>query len=90
MMKLLIMLFFIYSCSQGGESKPVTGPVIQKDPLEEEMSGLYQALLAPVNKKISGHLNGALTLVKEDDEFIADVRFSGGPPSVLHTQHIHF
>ena len=53
------------------------------------MYGTYQALLAPVNKKVSGHINGAVNLVRERNEFVADVRFSGGPASTLHTQNLH-
>lgn len=91
-MKYLLLLLFIYGCSKGGgggasnKSSPVV-PI--KDPLETQMYGTYQALLAPINKTVSGHINGALTLARDKNEFIADVRFSGGPPSILHTQNVH-
>lgn len=91
-MKYLFLFLFIYSCSKGGGGGATNRPtpaVPIKDPLETQMYGTYQALLAPLNKNVSGHINGALTLARDKNEFIADVRFSGGPASILHTQNIH-
>ncbi len=89
-MKYFFILMLLYSCSEGGGSSNniVAPPIIDTlETVEEE--GIFQALLKPVNKAIGQHLNGALTLVKENNEFIADVRLSAGPASVLHTQHLH-
>ena len=89
-MKYILILILIYGCSKGGGSSQgtPTSPVVI-DNLEVEQEGIFQAILRPVNKKLTQHLNGALTLVRENDEFIADVRLSAGPVSVLHTQHLH-
>jgi hypothetical protein len=84
----LMTTAFIFGC--GKEGSKSNSPVMKEaKPLEVEINGTYQALLAPINKEVSGHLNGSLTLVREGDEFIADVRFSGGPVSSLHAQNIH-
>lgn len=87
---LLLSSSLLVSCGGGGGgggAKKATPP--KKENLEIEMSGIYQGLLAPINKTVSGHLNGSLTLVKEGDEFVADLRFSGGPLSSIHAQSIH-
>ena len=84
----LMTTALITGCGKEGSKNNSTG-MKESRPLEVEMNGVYQALLAPVNKDVSGHLNGSLTLVREQDEFIADVRFSGGPVSSLHAQSIH-
>lgn len=89
---LLLMSVALVACSKsggGGAGLPASsGPSV--DNLEIEMNGTYQAILKPVNGKASGeYLNGSLTLVRDQDEFIADVRLSGGPKSVLQTQSIH-
>ena len=78
----------LVSCGGGGGGGG-NSPQKEARPLEVEMAGIYQALFAPINKTVSGHLNGSLTLVREADEFVADVRFSGGPKSSLHAQSIH-
>lgn len=79
----------LLSCSKGGGGGSSKAPGKKTETLETEMYGAYQAFLAPINKTVSGHLNGSLTLVREKDEIIADVRLSGGPKSVLHNQNIH-
>lgn len=94
-MRYLFILILIYSCSKGGgsptvikkEAEEIPTPVI--DALEIEQEGIFQAILKPVNNKISQHVNGALTLVRENEEFIADVRLSAGPANVLHIQHLY-
>jgi hypothetical protein len=75
------------ACSKGPSSSSNKQKTI--DPLVPEMHGIYQALLSPVNKKVSGHLNGALTIAREQDDFVANIRFSGGPTSSIHPQNIH-
>jgi hypothetical protein len=79
----------LLSCSKSGGGGASQGTTITSEPIETEMYGTYQAVFAPINTDVSGHLNGSLTLVREKDDFVADVRFSGGPPGVLHTQTIH-
>lgn len=82
-----LLLCCILSCSKGGGSSSGLSPKAEN--LEVDFYGVYQGLLAPVNKEVSGHLNGSLTVVREKDEFTADVRLSGGPKSSLHAQSIH-
>lgn len=85
----LTSLVLAASCSKsgGGGSKAVEKNTTE--PLETELNGAYQAILAPLNKDVSGHLNGSLTLVREKDEMVIDVRLANGPASVLHSQSIH-
>lgn len=88
----LLTTILITSCSKsggGGGSKSVDTTIAE--PLEIEMNGVYMAQFAPINKDVSGHLNGSLTLVREKDkdELVVDVRLSNGPASVMHTQSIH-
>jgi hypothetical protein len=82
----------LLSCSKsggGGGSKATSAVPTIAETSESEMAGTYQAVFAPLNTNVSGHLNGSLTIVKEKNDFIADVRFSEGPASTLHTQTIH-
>lgn len=88
----LLLLTSIISCNGGGGGSNSKQVVEQKpipNPLETEMAGTYQALLKPVNPTLAKELNGSLTLVKDKNEFVADVRFSGGPAGILHVQNIH-
>lgn len=85
---LALMSLFVFSCSEGGGGGS-TPPKKHSENLELDMNGLYRAKLRPVNKKVAEQLNGSLTLVKEKDEFIADIRLSSGPVSSLHSQSIH-
>jgi hypothetical protein len=84
-----MMSTLIFACSKSGGGGSVKQPPKQSDHLELEMSGIYTAKLMPLNKQFSEHLNGSLTLVKEKDDFVVDMRFSGGPKSAMHTQSIH-
>lgn len=87
---ILILLVILLGCSksESGSSK-AEFPKKESDSLEAEFYGTYHALLSPINKDVSGHLNGALSVVREKDEFTATVRLSGGPKSSLHAQNIH-
>jgi hypothetical protein len=87
-MTLVSSLGLLVGCSKGKTDHAPT-LTLKTEPLEEEFKGVYQAIFAPLNKNFSGHLNGSLTILKENDDFIANIRFSGGPKSVLHTQSIH-
>jgi hypothetical protein len=83
---IILLSTLVLSCGKNEKTKEFSKT---NENLETEMAGIYQAILLPLNKQVSGHLNGSLTLVKSDDEFIADVRLSGGPKSVLQSQGIH-
>jgi len=85
---MVIAIGLLSGCNKS-ESEQIKVMPPEPLPLEVEFSGIYQAQFAPINKQFSGHLNGSLTLLREKDDFIANVRFSGGPKSVLHTQNIH-
>ena len=71
----------------GGSSSAV--PVQEENRLEIEMLGAYQGLLYPLNQTVAGNVTGALMLVRERDDLIASLRFSGGPASILHIQNVH-
>lgn len=71
----------------GGGGSSATGK--SAEPLETELTGTYQAILSPLNKTVSGHLNGSLTLVREKDDVVIDVRVASGPLSSIHSQNIH-
>lgn len=85
---LLVSSGILLGCSKGGGGGAKTAGE-KSEPLETEMFGTYQAFLSPVNKTVSGHLNGTVALVREKDDLTIEVRLSGGPLSVLHTQSIH-
>jgi hypothetical protein len=96
-LKVKFNLFFIIvlssamltSCSKSGGGGGNGVPGTKSEPIETELFGTYQAVFAPINTKVSGHLNGSLTIVRERDEVVVDVRLSNGPASTLHTQTIH-
>lgn len=87
---LIVSSGLLIACSKGGGGGSGPGNTGKTaEPLETEMFGTYQAYLAPINNKVSGHLNGTVALVRERDDLTIDVRLSGGPLSVIHTQSIH-
>lgn len=77
----------LVSCGGSGGGGGADSKSVQ--PLETELSGTYQAIFTPLNKTVSGHLNGSLTLVRDKDDVVVDVRFSNGPASIIHSQNIH-
>jgi hypothetical protein len=85
---LIVSSVILLGCTKsGGGGGKVEGK--KSEPLETEMYGTYQAYLLPVNKTVSGHLNGTVALVREKEDLTIEVRLSGGPLSALHTQSIH-
>ena len=84
---MVLICLFLLSCSKDNSTTNFHRPTVEH--LETEINGSYHALLAPINKTVSGHLNGALGVVKENKELFISVRFSNGPRSVLHNQNIH-
>ena len=87
-LSLIVSSGILLGCSEsGGGGSKTEGE--KSEPLETEMYGTYQAYLSPVNKSVSGHLNGTVALVREKEDLTIEVRLSGGPHSVLHTQSIH-
>jgi len=88
LLSIILCSTILASCGGSGGS----GGGAQKksvEPLETELAGTYQAIFTPLNKSVSGHLNGSLTLVRDKDDVVIDVRFSNGPASIIHSQNIH-
>lgn len=71
----------------GGGGGSATGTSTQ--PLETELTGIYQGILSPLNKTLSGHLNGSVTIIRDKDDVVIDVRIASGPVSTIHSQNIH-
>lgn len=89
LLSLALCTTILVSCGGGGGGGGGGSKGKTAEPLETELGGTYQAILAPINKTISGHLNGSVTLVREKDDVVIDVRFSNGPTSSIHSQNIH-
>jgi hypothetical protein len=89
LLQLLLLAIFIASCGKTQNNKSQNKIIYNNHESIQDMHGIYQALLRPVNKKLTPDLNGALTLARNHDEFIADVRFAFGPKGVVHEQNIH-
>jgi hypothetical protein len=84
---LFLNLLFFVSCSNKDKKGPQE--VNNTSTMNVEMSGIYQAILLPVNGKIYPKIRGSFSLVKDHEEFITGVRLSKGPESTLHLQSIH-
>ena len=84
---LFLNLLIFVSC--GGKDKKVPQEINNKNNMNLEMNGIYQAILLPVNGKIYPKIRGSFSLVKDHEEFISGVRLSKGPESTLHLQAIH-
>lgn len=89
LLSLALCSSILVSCGGGGGAGGAGTPKKSVEPLETELGGTYQAIFTPLNKVVSGHLNGSLTLVREKDDVVVDVRFSNGPASIIHSQNIH-
>lgn len=89
---LLALLVIFQGCSKGSKSKTTLIPKNEtQTPSPLEIEGQYIALFESVNEVSSGPISGALTLARDQDEFVADVRFAGGigTANILHAQNIH-
>lgn len=88
---LTTVIFFILLTSCGKSVQKSSKQKIgqNKQVIFKEMQGIYHAILKPINKKLTPELNGALTLARYQDEFVADIRLSFGPKNVAHEQNIH-
>jgi hypothetical protein len=93
-MKICFFLIFcqllLMSCSKR-EKRNLTEANSDFSLHESEPMGQYLAVLKPLNEQVSGKVTGAMTLSREEDELIGDVRFSGGPltAKVIHSQSVH-
>lgn len=90
-MKIVLLNFtfaILCGCQATGDAGNLSGQITENR-LESEMDGIYQAVFAPVNKTVSGHLSGSLTIAREKDELVADIRISSGPLKAAHLQKIH-
>ena len=87
---MLLLFILIVACNKtDGEKAKTHSP--SKQPLQVEIEGQYLGILYPINEKLTGLSTGAVTISKDKDEFVTDVRFSGGAgtTSILHHQNIH-
>lgn len=82
-----ITLFLAISCGKN-ETRKVEA-IARKEMLETDMDGIYLSKLLPVNKNIATKVTGSVTAVREQDDFIADVRLARAPGSSTHFQSIH-
>jgi hypothetical protein len=55
----------------------------------ETPDGTFLAVFKAVNSRVTGTVTGALSLLKVDDQFIADLRLSNGNPNVVHRQNVY-
>ena len=85
---LSVSIVMLMGCSKGGSGSE-KNVISEKENLESEMKGIHMAVLTPVNKNIPSRINGSLTILKEKEDFVADVRLAGAPGSVIHSQNIH-
>jgi hypothetical protein len=85
----LISLSLFAACSGGGGSKANSTPhTSQESQTLENPDGHYLAAFEPINSQ-TGSVLGALTLLKEGDKFMADIRLNNGHPGVVHRQNIY-
>jgi hypothetical protein len=89
LLSLALCSSILVSCGGGGGGGGGSVKGKSGEPLETELAGTYQAVFSPLNKTVSGHLNGSLTIVREKDDVVVDVRFSNGPMASMHSQNIH-
>lgn len=86
----LLVPLLLTSCLGGGSgSGSSSTPTKEENKLETEMLGTYIAVLSPVNSKVLPKIRGAMTLLRERGELIADLRLSGAAPGSMHPQNIH-
>jgi hypothetical protein len=85
---MLTQLLLLTACGTepGGSFK--TAPTLQ--PVRQPDSGLYRAILRPLNESAAGRTRGTILVsVSEDsDEFRVEAAVHGAPAGVKHFQHI--
>jgi hypothetical protein len=84
-------VWLIAAC--GNESGPSAGsktPVPSVMPLRQPDSGLYRAILRPLNENVAGRTRGTILVrvSEEEDEFRVEAAVAGAPAGVKHFQHI--
>jgi len=100
LLSLLTLLSLFSSCSKSSSkhkmSSPLrstpessTGTIIPDAQREHKTVITYLAPLSTLNQHVVAMVTGALTLYKEDDLFIGDIRVNGASPNILHSQSIH-
>lgn len=94
----VLLLLSLLSCQQKSSSSknapqetPVLVPVEQERPVEIPLPTTSQFMteFKTLNDSVTGRLTGSVTIIQDIDKVIADVRFSGGPASVVHAQNIY-
>lgn len=80
-------LFIISSCGAKKKSPP---ELIAHHELNSTISGQYLGVLKNLNLKSDQFFSGAFTFSKElaEEEFIMDVRLTGGGSNVIHEQYV--
>lgn len=90
-----ISLALAASCSKsgggGGSVGPQSGQTQNEVQVDQEFNGSYLAVFDVINQKVSDRVMGSFTLVREADEIVADVRFSGGAytSGIAHFQAVY-
>lgn len=80
----------LLSCSKdSSEGKSGPRELNNSESLETEMFGSYTGVLAPINKKVSRHLNGTVSLIRDKEEITIDVKVNAGPRAAVINQSIH-
>lgn len=90
----LIFLITTFSCNKkhaaqlDTEQEPLRNDKSKRNVSKKSSGGIFLAKLVPINTSLTKNLNGAITIVKDQLHFIADVRLSFGPISSLHLQSL--
>jgi hypothetical protein len=82
-----LLLIFTVSCDGPAGGGPVQSK--RTDPVELELRGPYQAVLRPLRPALTPKFNGSLMIVRDRDELVAGLRYSGGVPETLAIQNVH-
>lgn len=77
------------SCGGGGGSGGKNPPIQNEVAVDAKPDGQYMAVLQTMNQNVAGYVTGSVTLSIEGKDFLADVRFAGLHPSIIHSQYVH-
>lgn len=87
-----LSLFLLAACGDnGGERSRAPAPLYAPSmpvTLDSEFQGQYLAVLRPIHPMLLEKLKGAVTISREQDELVGDVRLSNGFPDQVFAQNI--